>query len=277
MLAIPERYTPQERILVYLNYYDFLRTDQLKRVLGYKADSRVSALIRPMVEEKLVYRLPLIGARGGKTWVYMLGEHGAARLRETREEWVTPKRPKRAELTNPKKYSPSWFAHVTGVNDFFLSYHEWGKTLPGFTSLQLWTEMDVKRDRRFHEAGLEPDGAVQFERSANENQYFFYLEYDRDYYNQKRWTEKVARYIQYAQESHERLMGVDIMEILVIAEEGKDHSEELLKWTAMYLREQGLSDYAVLFKMTGSPPTTLLFTDAVWYEPGNYDARGLFE
>jgi hypothetical protein len=277
MIEIPDTYSKQQQILVYLNTFDFLRSDQVQRIMGFRSVSWTWDLLNPMVEKKFIYKIPLIGTRGGKTYIYAPDKRGTDLLLADR--WNVPPRTKKTQLLDPMLYSSQWYAHVTGVNDVFISFIEWSRRTPGIVLIRMLTEVGIHRDRRFHQAGLEPDGVLEY--MHNDKHRFFYIEFDRTKKKEK-WIAKMRKYPDFLDEHHERITGVDHAWVLNFAVGGNDHAEELMKWTHIAFREMGLTeDYMKLFLMTGSPPKkaeeNIIFDEPVWDYPGGYAHLKLFE
>jgi len=65
---------------------------------------------------------------------------------------------------------------------------------------------------------------------------------------------------------------------LFIAMDGEEHRKELLKAMAQTFREMGRFEMAEIYRVTAVKPDDLaLFTEPVWYMPGDYSPHLLFD
>jgi hypothetical protein len=264
-------------ILDRINYYDRLTVRQLMRLKGWSDGTYpdVCARMRKLEKLDLVYHVELANqkGRGGVTNIYLLTSDGKNRAEDN------DKRVRYKVIDHTEERSVDFWRHTLAVNDFLISAQVWKRTNPQVELQGMLTETDINKSRDFpvevvlpsgEVVGYKPDGWLSGE--ITNRPFALSLEVERKKYSYPRWEEKLAKMVAFWESSED----ADFLVFPVITQKGEDHRNQLLKWSAMILREMGKSHVARAIRITyANISEESIFTKPVWSMPGVYSLCGL--
>ena len=274
-----------------INRYDAMTIKQVGRYF-HLADGSYTAYsqrLAKLAAEKVLSRKwiphPTM-LRGGPLVVYILGPKGRELLRSHGDAV------KRFDFGHGEEISKhNW--HSLWVTDVLISAQLWVEATPGVWLATQLSDFDFKRDRRFPSVVTWGDGtrhgvamdsllAFVFEDTEKDDKQYL-IELETGTHAPAAVREKVKNLVLFVQD-FAKVFGTDLFSGYLFLAMGikdlspDDHRKMILNAIAQQLREMDVEHYAPLFRVTACPPDrTKLFTEPVWWMPGDYDPYPLLD
>jgi hypothetical protein len=176
--------------------------------------------------------------------------------------------------------------HTLEVNDVLIAAELLCRAAPAYRLAGFRHERDLKRrpvrvrDGNGRHAAVIPDAWLDL-RIKGRYQVCLALELDRGTEEQKRWRQKVANLLAYADGPYQDAFDTKSLTIAVLTTSGDRRLLELVRWTEAELEAQGERTQADLFLFTASHPALLtpqdIFLSRRWLQPFNSASLALLE
>jgi hypothetical protein len=208
-LVLQER---DRQILAAVGQHRFLSREQIER-LFFGTTTRANFRLQKLYQHKFLNRLHLPTVRGSSQAIYCLDRNGVEVAAEALG--VPP-------ATIPWKYKNRdvgalFLKHLLGVNDVRIAFEVAARENSGHELLLWLPEQDAKNGYGWHSGSkvLAPDAYGRY--GFGDRVISFFVELDRATMTNKRWQEKVDRYLEYsASGRYEERFGMKLFRVLVV-------------------------------------------------------------
>ena len=269
----------EHKLLTALLFYHLLTAEQLCRLYFARGSlTYVQTLLKRLADAGYVHRIVRKTTRyGSAPLVYTLARKGLRYLEQAGVEVPTRHNP--SEL---RQLSDLHVQHTLALNDLLIALSFVPVLKPHVTIARLLHERQLRRQpvyvklpdgrRRGIVADAWADLRLRSPSGAIE-QLCLAVELDRSTTFQREWrSNKVQGYLACSQgDAYAKRFETTSLNVIVVATEGPQRVESLVRWTEAQLTEQGAQDLADLFWFTHmtEPPSdpAAFFCEARWRQP----------
>lgn len=205
--------TPRD-VTTVLHTWDhrWLTRHQLQRLLSMPCVTRINHLLRRLWDHGFLHRLKAITVGGGMQPVYVVGPAGVGLVVAHNG---LPSSEIRSRIREDARAGAVLLPHDLEVNDLRIALTHAIERQTG-TPLDCWLTADRCYDVPSRTEVVRPDG--YFRILSHDVLSSFFLELDRGSTTLTRWSQKVARYIQYRESgNYARRYGLERFRVLVMA------------------------------------------------------------
>lgn len=277
--------SPQDALILRnLARFHYLVARQVCRLL-YSPSSitYVQTRLKLLTEEGFCQRiwLPKRARYGSAPAVYTLARRGINYMAAAGVDVIRRYHPAEQEAR-----SFLFLNHTIALNDFLISAELLGRWAPEFKLARLLHERELKRKPVYvssdqgRRVPVIPDAWLDF-RIQDSFQVCMAVEIDRGTEEQKRWREKVARLLLYADGPYQEAFGTRSLTFAVATTAGYWRLMELMAWTRAELEARREQSQADLFLFAHIEPDTIdperVFLSPIWRQPFNEEPIALLE
>lgn len=273
-----------EEVLRHLHRYHYLLSRQVCRLL-YSSGSLtyVQGKLKRLTDGGYCQRiwLPKRGQYGSAPAVYTLARRGINHLRAAGFEVNRRYHPSEQEAR-----SYLFLTHTLELNDFLISAELLGRWSPEFHLAAVLHERELRRhpvyvkDDQGRKSAVIPDAWLDL-RIQGSFQVCLAVELDRGTEEQRRWRQKVANLLAYANGPYQETFETRSLTIAVLTTAGDRRLLELLRWTKAELEARKEETRGDLFLFASIPAAAMdaerVFLTSCWYQAFKHDPVALLE
>lgn len=273
-----------EIVLHWLNRFHYLSAAQICR-LSYSRGSLsyVQTKLKQLSDASLVQRiwLPRREPRGSSPAIYTLARKGINYLRALGVEVAV-----RFHPSEQSSLSYIFLTHTLELNDVLIAAELLCRPSGAYRLAAVLHERELKRaavhvrDIDGRRAAVIPDAWLDL-RIRETYQVCIALELDRGTEEQKRWRQKVANLLAYANGPYQEAFKTRSLTIAVLTTAGDKRLLDLLRWTEAELKKGGEVTQGDLFLFTSLTPAAVapedIFIAQRWYQPFHQEAIALLD
>ncbi len=264
----------EQPVLEALQRYYCLTSRQLCRLLYSRGSlTYIQARLKTLADAGYVQRIwmPKRGPSGSSPTVYTLARRGVSHLTRlgSQIDW-------RHHPSERERLSYLFLSHTIELNDFLIAAEELERALPAYQVAAMLHERSLKRhpvriiNGSGKNASVVPDAWLDL-RIDGSLQVCLVIELDRGTEQQRRWRQKVANLLAYADGPYQEAFATSSLTITVATTAGERRLAELLRWTEAELaacQEESLGDLFIFASVSPNAegPREVFLTPR-WYQP----------